>query len=108
MNQPGLTIRAYFSNTQTLPMYYSRILKVFSPEQLLVHLLELLCQCHPDPVFVPETQYLAAAAAATAAAAAAAAAALLLKSSKTEAKRLGFGLLHGRRCQLFTSLSKLV
>ena len=100
MNQPGLTIRAYFSNTQTLPMYYSRILKVFSPEQLLVHLLELLCQCHPDPVFVPETQYLAAAAAA--------AAALLLKSSKTEAKRLGFGLLHGRRCQLFTSLSKLV
>ena len=86
MNQPGLTIRAYFSNTQTLPMYYSRILKVFSPEQLLVHLLELLCQCHPDPVFVPETQYLAAAAAA----------ALLLKSSKTEAKRLGFGLLHGR------------
>lgn len=97
MNQPGLTIRAYFSNTQTLPMYYSRILKVFSPEQLLVHLLELLCQCHPDPVFVPETQYLAAAAAA-----------LLLKSSKTEAKRLGFGLLHGRRCQLFTSLSKLV
>ena len=101
MNQPGLTIRAYFSNTQTLPMYYSRILKVFSPEQLLVHLLELLCQCHPDPVFVPETQYLAAAAAA-------AAAALLLKSSKTEAKRLGFGLLHGRRCQLFTSLSKLV
>ena len=102
MNQPGLTIRAYFSNTQTLPMYYSRILKVFSPEQLLVHLLELLCQCHPDPVFVPETQYLAAAAAA------AAAAALLLKSSKTEAKRLGFGLLHGRRCQLFTSLSKLV
>lgn len=98
MNQPGLTIRAYFSNTQTLPMYYSRILKVFSPEQLLVHLLELLCQCHPDPVFVPETQYLAAAAAA----------ALLLKSSKTEAKRLGFGLLHGRRCQLFTSLSKLV
>ena len=99
MNQPGLTIRAYFSNTQTLPMYYSRILKVFSPEQLLVHLLELLCQCHPDPVFVPETQYLAAAAAA---------AALLLKSSKTEAKRLGFGLLHGRRCQLFTSLSKLV
>ena len=94
MNQPGLTIRAYFSNTQTLPMYYSRILKVFSPEQLLVHLLELLCQCHPDPVFVPETQYLAAA--------------LLLKSSKTEAKRLGFGLLHGRRCQLFTSLSKLV
>ena len=100
MNQPGLTIRAYFSNTQTLPMYYSRILKVFSPEQLLVHLLELLCQCHPDPVFVPETQYLAAAAAA--------AAALHLKSSKTEAKRLGFGLLHGRRCQLFTSLSKLV
>ena len=100
MNQPGLTIRAYFSNTQTLPMYYSRILKVFSPEQLLVHLLELLCQCHPDPVFVPEIQYLAAAAAA--------AAALLLKSSKTEAKRLGFGLLHGRRCQLFTSLSKLV
>ena len=99
MNQPGLTIRAYFSNTQTPPMYYSRILKVFSPEQLLVHLLELLCQCHPDPVFVPETQYLAAAAAA---------AALLLKSSKTEAKRLGFGLLHGRRCQLFTSLSKLV
>ena len=94
MNQPGLTIRAYFSNTQTPPMYYSRILKVFSPEQLLVHLLELLCQCHPDPVFVPETQYLAAA--------------LLLKSSKTEAKRLGFGLLHGRRCQLFTSLSKLV
>ena len=94
MNQPGLTIRAYFSNTQTLPMYYSRILKVFSPEQLLVHLLELLCQCHPDPVFVPETQYLAAA--------------MLLKSSKTEAKRLGFGLLHGRRCQLFTSLSKLV